>query len=78
MPGPDDRDLDVVRTSARELARRFDRGYWRQKDKREVRRLRPAPVSREMVLRYVSAGLGWARLAEILLMQALSCWFAIS
>ena len=35
MPGTDDRDLDVVRTSARELARRFDLGYWRQKDKQE-------------------------------------------
>jgi acyl-CoA dehydrogenase len=35
MTSTDDRDLDLVRRSARELARRFDLGYWRQKDKRE-------------------------------------------
>ena len=35
MPEIEDRDLDLVRTSARELARRFDLGYWRQKDKQE-------------------------------------------
>ncbi|MGH3154446.1 MAG: acyl-CoA dehydrogenase family protein, partial [Streptosporangiaceae bacterium] len=34
MTGTDDRDLDLVRTSARELARRFDLGYWREKDKK--------------------------------------------
>jgi acyl-CoA dehydrogenase len=28
-------DLDLVRRSARELARRFDLGYWREKDKKE-------------------------------------------
>ena len=26
--------LDVVRKATRELARKFDYGYWRQKDKR--------------------------------------------
>jgi acyl-CoA dehydrogenase len=35
MTSTDDRDLDLVRTSARELARRFDLGYWREKDKKE-------------------------------------------
>ncbi len=35
MTGTDDRDLDLVRKSVRELARRFDLGYWRQKDKEE-------------------------------------------
>ena len=30
-----DDDLDLVRKSARELARRFDLGYWREKDKKE-------------------------------------------
>ena len=44
MPGTGDRDLDGVRTSARELGR-----LWR-----EVRLLRLAPVSQEMVLNYVS------------------------
>jgi len=34
MTGTDDRDLDLVRKSARELARRFDLGYWREKDKK--------------------------------------------
>jgi hypothetical protein len=35
MTGTEERDLDLVRTSARELARRFDLGYWRQKDSHE-------------------------------------------
>jgi acyl-CoA dehydrogenase len=35
MSSTDDRDLDLVRKSVRELARRFDLGYWRQKDKKE-------------------------------------------
>ena len=36
MTGTEDRDdLDLVRTSARDLALRFDLGYWRQKDSRE-------------------------------------------
>ena len=35
MPETEDRDLDLVRTSARELARRFDLGYWRKQDKQE-------------------------------------------
>jgi acyl-CoA dehydrogenase len=34
MTSTDDRDLDLVRRSARELARRFDLGYWREKDKK--------------------------------------------
>ena len=34
MTTTDDRDLDLVRKSARELARRFDLGYWREKDKK--------------------------------------------
>jgi acyl-CoA dehydrogenase len=34
MTGTDERDLDLVRKSARELARRFDLGYWREKDKK--------------------------------------------
>lgn len=34
MTGTDDRDLDLVRKSARELARRFDLGYWRERDKK--------------------------------------------
>jgi alkylation response protein AidB-like acyl-CoA dehydrogenase len=34
MTSTDDRDLDLVRKSARELARRFDLGYWREKDKK--------------------------------------------
>ena len=33
MPETADRDLDLVRTSVRELAGRFDLGYWRQRDK---------------------------------------------
>ena len=35
MTGTDDRELDLVRKSARELARRFDLGYWRERDKKE-------------------------------------------
>lgn len=34
MTSTDERDLDLVRKSARELARRFDLGYWREKDKK--------------------------------------------
>ena len=34
MTSTDDRDLDLVRKSARELARRFDLGYWRERDKK--------------------------------------------
>lgn len=34
MTSTDDRDLDLIRRSARELARRFDLGYWREKDKK--------------------------------------------
>ena len=34
MTSADERDLDLVRKSARELARRFDLGYWREKDKK--------------------------------------------
>jgi acyl-CoA dehydrogenase len=34
MTTTDDRDLDLVRKSVRELARRFDLGCWREKDKK--------------------------------------------
>jgi len=35
MTAADPRDLELVRKSARDLARRFDLGYWREKDKKE-------------------------------------------
>jgi hypothetical protein len=35
MSNADERDLDLVRKSSRELARRFDLGYWRDKDKKQ-------------------------------------------
>lgn len=35
MTSADPRDLELIRKSTRELARRFDLGYWRQKDKQE-------------------------------------------
>jgi hypothetical protein len=35
MTSDDPRDLALIRKSTRELARRFDLGYWRQKDKQE-------------------------------------------
>src|SRR6476661_9190471 len=34
MNGPDESTIDVVRKATRELARKFDYAYWRQKDKR--------------------------------------------
>jgi len=34
MTATDPRDLELVRKSSRELARRFDLGYWREKDKK--------------------------------------------
>jgi acyl-CoA dehydrogenase len=34
MTAADPRDLELVRKSARDLARRFDLGYWREKDKK--------------------------------------------
>ena len=33
MSDPDDSTVDVVRKATRELARRFDCAYWREKDK---------------------------------------------
>jgi acyl-CoA dehydrogenase len=35
MTATDPRDLELVRKSARDLARRFDLAYWREKDKKE-------------------------------------------
>jgi hypothetical protein len=34
-----ERDLDLVRTSARDLARKFDLDYWRDKDQKGGRTL---------------------------------------
>jgi alkylation response protein AidB-like acyl-CoA dehydrogenase len=73
MTSTDDRDLDLVRESARELARRFDLGYWRQKDKK-------AEYPWEFVHAFADAGwlgtmihLG-ARPPEVVLMHR--CWAA--